>query len=625
MYELDYYDVIVVGAGHAGCEAALAAARLGCKTAVFTLSLDAIANMPCNPCIGGSAKGQLVRELDSLGGEMGRAADATFIQSRMLNKGKGPAVHSLRVQSDRVKYHTFMKSVLEHTENLDIKQAEVTEVCAENGKITGIKTRLGAFYPAGCVIITTGTYLVGKIHIGELNYQSGPDNVSAALQLTDSLKKLGLSMRRFKTGTPARVHKRSIDFSVMEEQEGDEYITPFCFDNTFKLENKVKCYVTYTNAETHRIILDNLDRSPLYAGRIQGVGPRYCPSIEDKIVRFSDKPRHQLFVEPMGLNTDEYYLQGMSSSLPEDVQIKFLRTIKGLEHVEIMRPAYAIEYDCCDPLELYPTLEFKKISGLFGAGQFNCTSGYEEAAAQGLIAGMNAAMKIKCREQYIPDRTTSFIGTLIDDLVTKGCVEPYRMMTSRSEYRLLLRQDNANERLIPVGHKFGLVSDERYRKFLDRKEMLEKETERIKKATVYPSEELNSMLESKGTSPITQGIKFIELLKRPQIDYRDLIRFDENAPELEHDIIDKLEINIKYEGYIKTQTEKIEQMKRLEEKKLPTDIDYKTISGLRIEAQEKLNKYKPLNIGQAGRISGVNPADVSVLLIWLSGRKHGEN
>lgn len=625
MYELDYYDVIVVGAGHAGCEAALAAARLGCKTAVFTLSLDAIANMPCNPCIGGSAKGQLVRELDSLGGEMGRAADATFIQSRMLNKGKGPAVHSLRVQSDRVKYHTFMKSVLEHTENLDIKQAEVTEVCAENGKITGIKTRLGAFYPAGCVIITTGTYLGGKIHIGELNYQSGPDNVSAALQLTDSLKKLGLSMRRFKTGTPARVHKRSIDFSVMEEQEGDEYITPFCFDNTFKLENKVKCYVTYTNAETHRIILDNLDRSPLYAGRIQGVGPRYCPSIEDKIVRFSDKPRHQLFVEPMGLDTDEYYLQGMSSSLPEDVQIKFLRTIKGLEHVEIMRPAYAIEYDCCDPLELYPTLEFKKISGLFGAGQFNCTSGYEEAAAQGLIAGMNAAMKIKCREQYIPDRTTSFIGTLIDDLVTKGCVEPYRMMTSRSEYRLLLRQDNANERLIPVGHKFGLVSDERYRKFLDRKEMLEKETERIKKATVYPSEELNSMLESKGTSPITQGIKFIELLKRPQIDYRDLIRFDENAPELEHDIIDKLEINIKYEGYIKTQTEKIELMKRLEEKKLPTDIDYKTISGLRIEAQEKLNKYKPLNIGQAGRISGVNPADVSVLLIWLSGRKHGEN
>ena len=625
MYKLDYYDVIVVGAGHAGCEAALAAARLGCRTAVFTLSLDAIANMPCNPCIGGSAKGQLVRELDSLGGEMGRAADATFIQSRMLNKGKGPAVHSLRVQSDRVKYHTYMKSVLEHTENLDIKQAEVTEVCAENGKITGIKTRLGAFYPAGCVIITTGTYLGGKIHIGELNYQSGPDNVCAALQLTDSLRKLGLSMRRFKTGTPARVHKRSIDFSVMEEQDGDEYITPFCFDNTFKLENKVKCYVTYTNSETHKIILDNLDRSPLYAGRIEGVGPRYCPSIEDKIVRFSDKPRHQLFVEPMGLDTDEYYLQGMSSSLPEDVQIKFLRTIKGLENVEIMRPAYAIEYDCCDPLELYPTLEFKKISGLFGAGQFNCTSGYEEAAAQGLIAGLNAAMKIKGKEQYIPDRTTSFIGTLIDDLVTKGCVEPYRMMTSRSEYRLLLRQDNANERLIPVGYKYGLISEERYQRFLTRKETLEKETERIKKATIYPSDKLNEMLQSKGTSPINQGVKFIELLKRPQIDYRDLAVFDENAPDLEHDIIDKLEINVKYEGYIKTQTEKISQMKRLEEKKLPADFDYKKISGLRLEAQEKLNKYKPLNIGQAGRISGVNPADISVLLIWLSGRKNGED
>ena len=625
MYKLDYYDVIVVGAGHAGCEAALAAARLGCRTAVFTLSLDAIANMPCNPCIGGSAKGQLVRELDSLGGEMGRAADATFIQSRMLNKGKGPAVHSLRVQSDRVKYHTYMKSVLEHTENLDIKQAEVTEVCAENGKITGIKTRLGAFYPAGCVIITTGTYLGGKIHIGELNYQSGPDNVCAALQLTDSLRKLGLSMRRFKTGTPARVHKRSIDFSVMEEQDGDEYITPFCFDNTFKLENKVKCYVTYTNSETHKIILDNLDRSPLYAGRIEGVGPRYCPSIEDKIVRFSDKPRHQLFVEPMGLDTDEYYLQGMSSSLPEDVQIKFLRTIKGLENVEIMRPAYAIEYDCCDPLELYPTLEFKKISGLFGAGQFNCTSGYEEAAAQGLIAGLNAAMKIMGKEQYIPDRTTSFIGTLIDDLVTKGCVEPYRMMTSRSEYRLLLRQDNANERLIPVGYKYGLISEERYKKFLSRKETLEKETERIKKATIYPSDELNEMLQSKGTSPINKGVKFIELLKRPQIDYRDLAVFDENAPVLEHDIIDKLEINVKYEGYIKTQTEKISQMKRLEEKKLPADFDYKKISGLRLEAQEKLNKYKPLNIGQAGRISGVNPADISVLLIWLSGRKNGED
>lgn len=609
-----------MGAGHAGCEAALAAARLGKKTAVFVLSLDTIANMPCNPCIGGSAKGQLVCEIDSLGGEMGKAADATFLQSRILNRGKGPAVHSLRVQSDRMKYHSYMKSVLEREPNLDVKQGEVTEICVEDGKITGIKTRLGAFYGAKAVIITTGTYLNGEIHIGELSYSCGPDNVAAAIPLTESLKKLGLDIRRFKTGTPARVHKRSIDFSVMEEQCGDEDIMPFAFDNERPLENKVKCYVTYTNAETHKVILDNLHRSPLYSGRIHGVGPRYCPSIEDKIVRFNDKERHQLFVEPMGLDTDEYYLQGMSTSLPEDVQIKFLRTIKGLENVEIMRPAYAIEYDCCNPLELYASLEFKKIKGLFGAGQFNCTSGYEEAAAQGLIAGVNAVRGIEGKEPFILDRASSYIGTLIDDLVTKGCVEPYRMMTSRSEYRLILRQDNAPERLMDYGREIGLVSEERYEKYQQMMQKVTDETARIARTTIHVTDELNQMLTEKGTSPLTHGIKFIELLKRPQIGYNDIKPFDKFAPELSADIINKIEINIKYEGYIKTQQAQIKEMRRLENKLLPTDIDYKTISGLRLEAQEKLNKHKPLNIGQAGRISGVNPADVSVLLIWLAAK-----
>ena len=624
MYELDSYDVIVIGAGHAGCEAALAAARLGCSTAVFTLSLDAIANMPCNPCIGGSAKGQLVRELSCLGGEMGKAADATFIQSRMLNRGKGPAVHSLRVQSDRVKYHTYMKSALEHTPGLDIKQSEVTEITAENGRVTGVVTKLGAFYKAKCVIVTTGTYLGGKIHIGECNYTSGPDNVNAAIGLTDSLAKLGLKLRRFKTGTPARVHRRSVDFSVMEEQKGDEYITPFCFDNTFTLENKSTCFVTYTNENTHKIILDNLHRSPLYAGRIKGVGPRYCPSIEDKIVRFSDKPRHQLFVEPMGLDTDECYLQGMSSSLPEDVQIQFLRTIKGLEHVEIMRPAYAIEYDCCDPLELYATLEFKKIKGLFGAGQFNCTSGYEEAAVQGLVAGINAARSIRGEEMYIPDRRSSYIGTLIDDLVTKGCTEPYRMMTGRSEYRLVLRHDNAEERLIKTGRELGLVSEQRYQLYLDRRAKIDAEKDRICSASIPPSEELNELLTKKGTSAITQSVKFIELLKRPQLSYNDIARFDKGRPQLAPELIEKLEIEVKYEGYIKTQTEKIQRMQKLEEKLLPPDTDYSEISGLRLEAREKLNLHKPLSIGQAARISGVNPADISVLLIWLEGGRHGQ-
>ncbi|MBS7368585.1 MAG: tRNA uridine-5-carboxymethylaminomethyl(34) synthesis enzyme MnmG, partial [Oscillospiraceae bacterium] len=525
-YLLEEYDVAVIGAGHAGCEAALAAARLGMKTAVFTLSLDCIANMPCNPCIGGSAKGQIVCEIDALGGEMGRAADATFIQSRILNRGKGPAVHSLRVQNDRVKYHAYMKSVLENTPNLYIKQAEVVAVHTEGGKITAVETKLGAVHPVKAAIITTGTYLNGKIHIGELNYSSGPDNVLPSTGLTDCLKALGVSMRRFKTGTPARVHKRSIDFSVMEKQEGDEQIMPFSFDYTGALENKVECYVTYTNEQTHKVILENLHRSPLYSGRIEGVGPRYCPSIEDKIVRFKDKERHQLFVEPMGLDTDEYYLQGMSSSLPEDVQLKFLRTIKGLENVEIMRPAYAIEYDCCDPLQLLPTLEFKTIGGLYGAGQFNCTSGYEEAAAQGIVAGINAALKISGREPLILDRATSYIGTLIDDLVTKGCSEPYRMMTSRSEYRLVLRQDNAADRLLPIGHKVGLVSDERFSRFKEDCEQVKAELERIKTVTIHPTEEVNALLTAKGTSPITAGTKLIELLKRPQLEYEDFAKFD---------------------------------------------------------------------------------------------------
>lgn len=621
------YDVAVIGAGHAGIEAALAAARLGCNTVVFTINLDAVGNCPCNPSIGGTAKGHLVREVDALGGEMGKTADESLLQMRMLNRGKGPAVHSLRAQIDRRQYAQIMKHKLELQDNLELKQAEIVSIKKsddfENDGMWVLETRMNALIYAKTVIIATGTFLGGKIFIGEVSYESGPDGIFPATFLGQSLKDLGLPLRRFKTGTPARVLKRSIDFSDLEVQEGDEPVIPFSYETEEgSLENKVVCHVSWTNLETKKIILDNIHRSPLYGGKIEGVGPRYCPSLEDKIVRFSEKERHQLFIEPCGLDTEEMYLQGMSSSLPEEVQLKFYHSIKGLENAVIMRPAYAIEYDCVDPLAMNATLEFKDFPGLYGAGQFNGSSGYEEAAAQGLVAGINAAMKIFGKESLVLDRASSYIGTLIDDLVTKGANDPYRMMTSRSEYRLILRQDNADERLTPIGRKIGLVTDSRWESFLERQKIKAEEMKRIEKVVFSPSEELNNILVSRETSPVTSGVRMIDLLKRPQIDYKCLESLDTGRPNISESIFSQVETEIKYEGYIKKQIAQVEQMRKLESKKLPTDMDYKTIIGLRLEAQEKLNKVKPLNIGQASRISGVSPADISVLLIWLAQRKN---
>lgn len=620
---LGEYDVAVIGGGHAGCEAALASARLGMNTVMFSISLDAIGNLPCNPSIGGTAKGHLVREIDALGGEMGRAADASFIQSKMLNRGKGPAVHSLRAQIDRKTYHRQMKWRVENQPLLQVKQAEITEILTENGVVTGVRTHMGAEYKARAVIIASGTYLKGKILIGSYSRESGPDGMFAANELSENLKSLGITIRRFKTGTPARLHADTLDYDKMEIETGDEKITPFSFETKDVGENKTDCYLVYTNSETHRIIHENLHRSAMYSGLVEGIGPRYCPSIEDKVVRFSDKPRHQLFIEPMGLDTKEMYAQGFSTSLPEDVQLAMYRSVKGLENCEIMRPAYAIEYDCCDPTELYPTLEFKNIQGLYGAGQFNGTSGYEEAAAQGLVAGINAALKLKGDEPMILERMDGYIGTLIDDLVTKGTNEPYRMMTSRSEYRLLLRQDNADERLTPIGYKAGLISEERYKALQDKLEMVDAEIKRIKSISVSP-EKANPVLERYNSTPIKCGARLSELIKRPEIDYEKLSELDTERPDLPYEICEEAEIKLKYDGYIKRQLSQAEQARKMESRRIPEDADYSKIYGLRIEARQKLEKIRPKSLGQASRISGVSPADISVLIIWLESNKNSK-
>ncbi len=616
------YDVCIIGAGHAGIEAALASARLGCKTAVFTINMDAVGNCPCNPSIGGTAKGHLVREIDALGGEMGKTTDDCMLQMRMLNLGKGPAVHSLRAQIDRRKYSAVMKHKLELQENLDLRQAEIIDIDRDENGMWLLTTRMQAIFKTKCAIIATGTYLGGRIFVGEVSYESGPDGIFPATFLGESLRKLGLKTRRFKTGTPARVKRSSIDFSDLEEQKGDEPVIPFSYDTDEKLENKVVCHISWTNENTKKIILDNISRSPLYGGKIEGVGPRYCPSLEDKIVRFKDKPRHQLFIEPCGIDTEEMYLQGMSSSLPEEVQLQFYHTIKGLENALIMRPAYAIEYECVDPLSMKATLEFKDFPGLFGAGQFNGSSGYEEAAAQGLIAGINAALKVQNKEPFVLDRASSYIGTLIDDLVTKGANEPYRMMTSRSEYRLILRQDNADIRLTPFGYKLGLISESRYLRFLNKQEQIEREMQRVKNTVISPSERLSEILVSRETSDVKTGIRLIDLLKRPELSYDILKDVDTTRPQLDQSIFEQVEIAVKYDGYIKKQLAAVEAMRKMENKLLPDDIDYRKIVGLRLEAQEKLGKIKPRSLGQASRISGVSPADISVLLIYLAKTKY---